>query len=591
MTHESEHTPGPLPDRLSTRRRRRAQRDLGRAPYSELPADGAVVGEDTPASYEKGHEGKSRSIGTTRRPAREDDYIYRRMRELARQEEQEAGVGRGGLSERRYQELEAEAERLLRTEAALSYEERRLQEEWEAETPREPKRESELPVIAAVLSLPHIAWLMLRLACRTGGRGPAPRRRLVAATIIHMAFAKRRPEVWAAVKDFIGAQAFINWVYSYPNDPGVERRPDRETFYKGVHAALDPDHIDPTITEHIEVETFKQLATQFVVGPDGRPRKDRKGRPILKHPKAGVALAVDGSFTQAQVQQTIPHTDDGGRHLDILTHFRDDLRAVRYRTYGRLREFTKRVLGYKFVALVDIATARCVISTLVPADAHEPDVALYLLERLYELWPECPAEFLVGDALYAHGHGFLREVMFRFGLDPVFPWRKDYHEDTTKTTRGVPTCDCLEGRPRPMVFKQRKGKWWGHKQRIAEGLAHGHWVPEKDLGLRYEFVCPDGTCKNRTTRPWDHPGVYTFLPQTGDTRNAMLRRVLLRQRNVVESFYSWMQEHGKQGTSIERPGWANDTEVHWLLALTATFYTAKALVFENGAYDRALQEA
>jgi hypothetical protein len=71
----------------------------------------------------------------------------------------------------------------------------------------------------------------------------------------------------------------------------------------------------------------------------------------------------------------------------------------------------------------------------------------------------------------------------------------------------------------------------------------------------------------------------------------MLRRVLLRQRNVVESFYAWMQEHGKQGKGVERPAWANDTEVHWLLALTAIFYTAKSLVFENGAYDRALEEA
>lgn len=74
-----------------------------------------------------------------------------------------------------------------------------------------------------------------------------------------------------------------------------------------------------------------------------------------------------------------------------------------------------------------------------------------------------PAEYLVGDALFGHGKDFLRQVMFNFGLDPVFPWRADYKDEQDDqgnplTIKGVPVCRCT-GTARPMVFKQRKGKW------------------------------------------------------------------------------------------------------------------------------------
>lgn len=229
----------------------------------------------------------------------------------------------------------------------------------------------------------------------------------------------------------------------------------------------------------------------------------------------------------------------------------------------------------------------------------EPDVVIYLLQRLFELWPECPVKYLVGDGLYGHSKDFLRELLFRFGIDPVFPWRADYPANVG--IKGVPVCRCT-GTPRAMHLLHRKGKWWGAKQRLAGDLPRGQWVPEKDKRLRYEYCCPDadsrgkkGGCPNKTTYPWDDPRIHTYLPHTAvrdryagryDTRH-----VLLARRSIIESFFAALQRHGMQGRGVERPEWANDVEVTWMLGLGALFLTARRLVFENGLYEQAKAEA
>jgi hypothetical protein len=572
---------GPTPDQKTTGKRN------GRDPQpTVLPDIEAATAEQVERSYEKGHAPRKRSVGRNPSPARVQEHTYWRLRELSREAENDADVARGALPEERYDELRARAAADVAAEK-LSEADLQVLAEWEptSTVDQEPDRESEVPVLAAVLMLKHMSWMLLRLACRTGARGPHPRRRHVAATIVHMAFSRGRPEVWDTAKEFNGSQPLLGWSYGYPTDD-IEKSPERETFYEAVHEVLSPKNLDPRLAEHLQVETFRQLATQVEVGKDGQTRTDRKGQPILKHPKAGLALIADGSFTEGQAPQT-PYADE--EHRQIRIRHRRDRDGIRLRVYGNDGSFSRSVVGYKLVTLVCATTARCVISTVVPADSHEPDVVIYLLERLFALWPECPAQYLVGDGLYGHGKDFIREVMFRFGMDPIFPWRADYPKDNERRIRGVPVCTCT-GSPRPMKFKQRKGKWWGPAQRREGGLPRGEQAPGQDLGLRYEYVCPSGTCKSQTTRPWDDPRIHTFLPHTGEGHHASLRRVLLRQRNVVESHYAALQRLGMQGRGVERPQWASDVEVHWMLALGSTFLTARRLVFENGLYERAVSE-
>ncbi|MGH2878027.1 MAG: hypothetical protein ACRDK4_00235 [Solirubrobacteraceae bacterium] len=408
-----------------------------------------------------------------------------------------------------------------------------------------------------------------------------------------MAFRRGRPEVWYTEKLFNGSHALLHWAYRIPMHN--EKAPARNDFYTAVHTVLAPENRDPRVLEHLQVETFKQWAQQT-------RGVDRQGRPRLRHPMAARALICDGSFAQGQALQT-PITKgepgDEDEHRQIRIRHRRDRDGIEFVTYGADGKFTRSVVGYKLVALVCPIGGRAVITTLAPSKMSESDSVLYLLERLFELWPECPTEYLVGDGLFGHSLDFLRELLFRFGIDPVFPWRADYPSDIG--IKGVPVCHCT-GKPRPMRLLQRKGKWWGPSQRLAGNLPRGKWVPTDDLRVRYEYCCPEadahgksGGCKNQTTYPWDDPRIYTYLPHTAvrDTHATKYnrRRVLLAQRNIIESFYSALQRHGMQGRGVERPEWANDVEVNWMLGLGALFLTARRLVFENGLYERAKDEA
>jgi hypothetical protein len=52
-----------------------------------------------------------------------------------------------------------------------------------------------------------------------------------------------------------------------------------------------------------------------------------------------------------------------------------------------------------------------------------------------------------------------------------------------------------------------------------------------------------------------------------------------------------IQELGHQGIRGNRPRWAKDREMEWLLLTALAYTTARRLVFENGYYERAYEEA
>jgi hypothetical protein len=546
-----------------------------------LPDETKVSADDLQEHYEAGHEPHVFALGRNPSPARVENWTYSQFLKLARDAERDADVGRGLLPARRYDELRAQAE--ADAEAArreLTPVEHALAKEWTATSTltSEPEldEKNEHLVIAAVMRLPYVLWFLLHLARKTG-RTRTPARKLVAATILGMAFMRGRPEVWDTRMKFDGSCPLLGWAFLYPCHG--ETPPKRQNFYPAVHTVLSPENLDPRLLEHLQVEAFRRFATQI----DGL---DRQGRARLRHPKAGWALVADGSFTEGQAQQT-PYVDEEQRQIRIRR--RADRDGVRLRVYGRDGNFVKSVVGYKFCVLVCAATGRPVITTLVPATEHEPDVTLYLLERLFELWPEAPVHYLVGDKLYGHGHDFLRQLIFRWGIDPVIPWRRDAVEPEG-TKLGVPLCDCAN---LPMRLKGRKDKWWGHENRLADpSMRRGVWAPPR---LRLEFVCDLGNqrCKNKQTNVWKAPHVATALPRVGpsDCEYVALRRVLEWQRNVVESFYANLQRRGMQRRGVDRPAWANDVEVNWMLGLAALFLTARRHVFESGLFAETCAEA
>ncbi len=544
------------------------------------------------AAYEPGHDRGYHGIGRDPSPARVDDALYRLYQGLAREAERRARVERGGLPNRRYAELREQAAEELQADQEQSMRDERVRQRW-APTSRyedEPTRASETPVFAAVMADSLMRFLLGMFASRSGERGRSPARRLLAAMLALMAFKRGRPTLCDARQAFDESAAALAFAFGYPNDPlGPETPPKGKALYEAFHEMLQAGHVHPEDVEHFQVAAFRRLADLDALDDEGRPVLDAKGRRVKKHPNAGKVVIVDGSFVEGQAKQVVPLDEV---HRQILIRGRADRQMIRYVTYTRNGRFTKGVLGYKLVALVCGTTGRPIITLIMPASWDERKATLHLLNRLFTIWPECPAEFIVGDGLYGHATEFLKELMFRWGLDPVFPWRQDYptHEHHKK---GVPVCYCagLE-HPTPMRFKQRKGAWWGHERRRKHNLPRGQWAPRSDWQIRYEFECSFGNpgCKNKTTKPINDPRVFTYLPHTGEGKQASMRRVFLRQRNIVESYYASLMQLGLKGRGINRPAWASDVEVALLLQLGSLYLTLRRYVFDTGQYHRALVE-
>jgi hypothetical protein len=209
-----------------------------------------------------------------------------------------------------------------------------------------------------------------------------------------------------------------------------------------------------------------------------------------------------------------------------------------------------------------------------------------MLRILFEMWPNCPLETLAGDSLYDGDEAFSFELVFDWGIQPVFvqhgKWSRklDHHG-----TNGVPRCPC------GAMKRKDTDNFYTAARRQREGIQRGERAPRLDARIRW--VCPNGlpTHRGTTTRPADNARLYTFYPRGGEHELAYQRAAMLLRRNAVESVFSSLGEMGLAGKDHERPGWAGDVEVAWLLSCGFLYLTARRLAHETGAYEAARREA
>jgi hypothetical protein len=464
-------------------------------------------------------------------------------------------------------------------------------EEWKPTSTVEacPHDTLESVVHRAVLMLPGLLWLYGWLARQTKRRGHDAGRKCLAASFLFSAWGRVRPELWPIRISFIG-YALRAWGWEYPEDD-VRPTPGRNHFSPPIHRVLAPD---VAIVQELMVETFMKVARQT-------RGLDRQGRPLLRHPKAGLALVGDGSFCEADVQQHKPPDNERGRSIMVG----DGRDKVWYIVYGAFGRFRRRANGYRLVVLMDLATGLPVIAKLASNKEYEPDVILELLQRLFELEPNFPpVRYFLADRLHGHSKAHLRTLIFTAGITPVCPWRADYPD---KEKRGVPHCNCTR-KEVPMRVVSWTDRFWSQEARMEsirrqrEGKLKkgqrvvGRWeacsLAEQQARLTYS--CQH--CKRRLTsptgmRPWDDPRIYTYLPHTGDGHLAALRTGLGLRRNAIESLFAALQRLGVAGKGMERPAWAKDQEMEWFVLTALLFMTARRLVFENGLYAYALAEA
>jgi hypothetical protein len=433
------------------------------------------------------------------------------------------------------------------------------------ECPRPSEVEEDVE-IAAVLRLPVVRWLSEYLLTKSNRRGFRASRGLVAAVFMRLSFARCRPEVAAVRKKLLRGHTLASWAHGYPGEG-----PSKSQFYESLKTMLRSK--SATTAVHANIELVRQLAEAS--GANGKPL----------HPMAGQVGIVDATLVEADVPQRSPQGEGRLReeHRELLRGpGREMVRPVVY-SDGR-GNITRYTHGYKLLLLMDMGLNVPLCWRLVPADADERAETKKLLTVLFRLWPDCPMWALVGDSLYDHSKAFAHELLFNWGLIPVFPRAGEYSAGLPHVkTEGVPHCKCGE-----MKLKDTDA-FYTAKRRAKDGIARGQEAPRFDARLRW--VCPNKICKAVTTRPLDDPRLYSFLPRSGTSSKAALRSALLLRRNQVESVFASLRHLGLGGTKQERPAWACDVGMDWLLSSGLLYLTARRVAHASGAYDEAHQEA
>ncbi len=322
--------------------------------------------------------------------------------------------------------------------------------------------------------------------------------------------------------------------------------------------------LSPEMLLVCNVELIKQMAALV----------DANGRPV--HPDIGRRLIADGSAIEAHAPQSAPVSE-----RDLLIRQRGRDRGARFQYFNSGKSW----FGYRQIVLTDLASTLPLIWMVVPAIADERIVTWRLLGLLFQLWPECPVEILLGDALYGHSKDFLLALEGYHGIHPCFRLRKVAEGTPWIKTEGVPHCAHGEMKRNHCDFvdavaRRRRGG-------PARGELPINWNPR----LRWDCPIQDPNCKEVATRPRDEPRLYTYLPHTGKDRWAVTRAALSVHRNGVEATFAAQQAKGVAGKSSARLRTANEGTLEMMIGLSHLRQTASRVATATGAYELAEDEA
>jgi hypothetical protein len=261
------------------------------------------------------------------------------------------------------------------------------------------------------------------------------------------------------------------------------------------------------------------------------------------------------------------------------------MELVDFSTYKRGDQYDT-VIGWKLMLICDLATMLPLVWSVAAGNANEREVLfLELLPLLFELWPDCPMDTLVGDQLY-DTEASCRDLENLYSLHPVFT--RDNPRETevkvkdgrrVRVVDGQPFCACPGG----MKFRGRNDFYEASK-RLADGTPRGEPAPEKRGQPRVRWVCPSGLCKEVTLWVASNPRDFTYWPRGGDSKDAYTRRALELYRSVVESMFAVLKQNGI-GVRDGRPLWARDNGITWLIGLHFLWRTAQRLAHESRNYD------
>jgi hypothetical protein len=509
------------------------------------------VWADTARAYEKPVESKENPMtdvprshgpkhgpGTTQRPQRVREFLHLKALEIMRADSE---LSEAEAHRQAYQELQQ----------VLSNGGQELLRKVEQLAPilTAPDRRSihRMVEIAAITRVPSMRWLAEQLE-RYAESGPHADYSCAIAALLAMASGASRPRIRAARQMFDG-NALAGFAFGHP-----VAKPESSVYdnVKGIYQRTPPE-----LTCIVNVELIRRLA-------QGQP--DRPGRLPTRIGEVGV---VDGTDIPGHFQQRKPID----RIMRALLIGSQAPRADYVRYVDEDGQAFKRWTGYKLVLISDLASTLPLIWGMFPAGVDERQAAASLLELLFELWPDCPMIYLVGDADYDHAEQFHVALESRWSIHPVF----SPHGERMKSGRSTPIC-----KHGPMIFRHTDG-YPTLPRRIKEGIPRG--IPMDITAARRRWQCSAGRCDDVTQRFLDDPRGHSFLPRHGDSSMSQLRTALLLRRNGVESVNAQLKHLGIGGTRQNKLRTKCETTLDWLIQLGLLTITATRYIHHTGLYE------
>jgi hypothetical protein len=420
-----------------------------------------------------------------------------------------------------------------------------------------------------------INWLFLYLLA-AGRTKPFMNRCLAVAALFQMAYFSR-PQFSYMFARF-RANDSMAWAHYYPKGPF-----SIDANYKALRKITDSGKAGAAI--HVNLDLLDKIAAV-----EDSQTGARRFSNALRF------CSVDGTLIEANVPQNLPRVRTPRERKALIRKVAGPLRLMAdsvYHGFGKNSgpmerpepemKVRKSCFGYNLVVISCLDTCLPIIWTLIPATGDEVTATRELLDALYQLRPDFPMEYLVGDGLYSGGFEFPASLYYSYGVHLVTPRTNRTSASPWAASDGVPCCD------HGLMDFKRHGEVWDAPKRREHGIKPGN-LPPKGLGQkpRLRFECPEKECPPKSTRMSDNWILHTYLPHVGSNKWTALREILLARRNTSESLFAQLKHLGVGARWPNRARWATDNGMRWLTSLALLSMTARKLVHVDGSYSTAL---
>jgi hypothetical protein len=318
------------------------------------------------------------------------------------------------------------------------------------------------------------------------------------------------------------------------------------------------ERTDPQITIAANLEAIRQLAKT--------------------HPDIGKYCSVDGT--------DVPAPADQRQSLCPVEEM--DLRGgmeARFLSHGD----NKFWRGWVLLKINCIKSTLPLVWAILPLDAGSEYMGVpLLLDLLFELWPDCPIEYLVGDKAFAVDE-LHRELELRYAVHPIVPLKtRDDTGHPWRASGGTPTCS-----KHGLMRREPADGYFRANHRATERVRQGDLDPALARKARNRWVCGEPGCGVRETTYFDdNPTLYSFMPHQGDHKLVGLRVALQRRRNSSECVIGGVKRIGVALPGMAKASWLTTRRrAEWLVGMTLAGQTFRRLAHESGAYQATEREA